>query len=152
LLEHGAPSLHPLAAFADVLDKQQRVIEYLRIDTHTARPSIAKDAGIYGVTTGTTMWQAAQWICALVALSCGATPGVAVIQSAYDREAAAGSTLHDKSLQVLQAKCRDDGTDKYLCDVTFISKSDPTELQFFDIVAVARVADGWQLKSGLCKH
>jgi hypothetical protein len=98
------------------------------------------------------MWQAAQWVCALVALSCGGAPSVAVIQSAYDREAAAGSKLHDTTLQVLQAKCRDDGTDKYRCDVTFISKSDPIERPYFDIVAVARVADGWELKSGLCKH
>jgi hypothetical protein len=97
------------------------------------------------------MLQAAQWLCALVAL-CGATPGVAVIQSAYDREQTAGSKLHDDSLQVLQAKCRDDGTDKYLCEITFISKKDPAERSFFDIVAIARVADGWELKSGLCKH
>lgn len=106
------------------------------------------------------MWQAAQWICALVALSCGAlvalsygaAPGIAVIQSAYDREAAAGSKLHDNTLHVLQAKCHGYGTDKYRCEVTFISKRDPTERQFFDIVAIARVADGWELKSGLCKN
>jgi hypothetical protein len=98
------------------------------------------------------MSQAAQWICALVALSCGGAPGVAVIQSAYDREAAAGSKLHDKTLQVLNAKCRDDGSDKYRCEVMFISKSDPAERQFFDVVALARGADGWELKSGLCKH
>jgi hypothetical protein len=98
------------------------------------------------------MWQAAQWVCALVALSCGAAPSVAVIQSAYDREAADGSKLHDKTLQVLQAKCRDDGTDKYRCEVTFISKNDPIERPYFDIVAVARVAGGWEFKSGLCKR
>jgi hypothetical protein len=97
------------------------------------------------------MWQAAQWLCALAALSCGGPPGVDVIQSAYDREAATGSKLHDKSLQVLQAKCRDNGADKYRCEVTFISKNDPTQLQFFDIVVLARVAEGWELKSGLCK-
>jgi|GEM_PF-1787692 hypothetical protein len=97
------------------------------------------------------MWQAAQWICALVALSCEAPPDVAVIQSAYDREAAVGSKLHDKTLQVQQATCRDNGTDKYRCEITFISKSDPTGLQFFDVVALARVADGWEIKSGLCK-
>jgi hypothetical protein len=98
------------------------------------------------------MWQVAQWMCALVALSCGAAPGVSVIQSAYEREEAAGSKLHDQSLQVLQAKCHDDGTDKYLCEVTFISKNDPTERLFFDIVAIARSNAGWELKSGLCKH
>jgi hypothetical protein len=98
------------------------------------------------------MWQAAQWICAVVALSCGATPGAAVIQSAYDREQTAGSKLHDDSLQVLQAKCRGDGTDKYLCDITFISKNDPAERPFFDVVAIARLANGWELESGLCKR
>jgi predicted PolB exonuclease-like 3'-5' exonuclease len=98
------------------------------------------------------MWQAAQWICALIALSCGTMPDVAVIQSAYDREATLGNKLHDKSLQVLQAKCNDDGTDKYLCEITFISKGDPIDRSFFDIVTVARAADGWELKSGLCKN
>jgi hypothetical protein len=33
-----------------------------------------------------------------------------------------------------------------------ISKSDPTERLYFDIVAVARVGDEWTLKSGLCKR
>jgi hypothetical protein len=98
------------------------------------------------------MWQAAQWICALVALSCGASPGAAVVQSAYDRELTNGSKLHDDSLQVVQAKCRDDGANKYLCEITFISKKDSAERPFFDIVAITRVADGWELKSGLCKH
>jgi hypothetical protein len=97
------------------------------------------------------MWQAAQWVCALVALWCGATPGVTVIQSAYDSEKTTGNALHDDSLQVLQAQCRDDGTDKYLCEITFVSKKDPAERPFFDIVAITRVADGWELKSGLCK-
>jgi hypothetical protein len=98
------------------------------------------------------MWQSAQWICALVALSCGATPGAAVIQSAYDREVTTGNKLHDDSLKVLQAKCRDDGTDKFICEITFTSKNDPAQRPFFDVVAVARVADGWELRSGLCKH
>jgi hypothetical protein len=96
------------------------------------------------------MWQAAQWICALVTLSCQAMPGVAVIQSAYE-SAKATDNLHDDSLQVLQAKCRDDGTHKYLCEITFISKKDPDERPFFDLVTITRVGDGWELKSGLCK-
>ena len=53
---------------------------------------------------------------------------------------------------VLQTKCHDDSADKFLCEVTFISKSDPTERLYFDIVAVARASDGWELKSGLCKR
>src|ERR1700721_1026408 len=96
------------------------------------------------------MGQAAQWICALVTLSCQAMPGVAVIQSAYE-SAKATDNLHDDSLQVLQAKCRDDGTHKYLCEITFISKKDPDERPFFDLVTITRVGDGWELKSGLCK-
>jgi hypothetical protein len=96
------------------------------------------------------MWQAAQWICALVTLSCQAMPGVAVIQSAYE-SAKATDNLHDDSLQVLQAKCRDDGTHKYLCEITFISKKDPDERPFFDVVTITRVGDGLELKSGLCK-
>jgi hypothetical protein len=97
------------------------------------------------------MWQAAQWICALVALSCQAMPGVAVIQSAYDGAKATDDKLHDDSLQVLQAKCRNDGTHTFLCEITFISKKDPAERPFFDVVTITRVADGWELKSGLCK-
>ena len=113
------------------------------------RPSIAKNAGhgeddvanrSVGLRAGraVVVWRGA--------------PSVAVIQSAYDREAGAGSKLHDTTLQVREAKCHDDGTDRYRCEVTFISKSDPTERQFFDIVAVTRVAGGWELKSGLCKN
>jgi hypothetical protein len=98
------------------------------------------------------MWQAVGWICALVAMSCGALPDSSVIQSAYEREASAGSALHDKGLQVLQSKCHADGADGFLCEVTFISKGDPTERLYFDIVAVVRAGDGWALKSGLCKR
>jgi hypothetical protein len=98
------------------------------------------------------MWQGVGWMCGLVGMACGALPDVAVIQSAYEREASTGSTLHDKDLQVLESKCHDDGTDRWLCEVTFISRSDPSQRLFFDIVAVARAADGWVLKSGLCKR
>jgi hypothetical protein len=98
------------------------------------------------------MWQAVGWICALVAVSCKPIPDIATIQSAYDREASAGSTLHDKGLQVRQAKCHDAGADGFLCEVTFVSKADPSERLYFDIVAVAHAGDGWELKSGLCKR
>jgi len=98
------------------------------------------------------MWQAVGWICALVAMSCGAVPDIGVIQTAYEREASAGSALHDKGLQVLQAKCHDASADKFLCEVTFTSKDDPAGRLYFDIVAVARAGEGWELKSGLCKR
>jgi hypothetical protein len=97
------------------------------------------------------MWQMIGWICMLVGVSCSA-PNVAVIQSAYDREESAGSKVHDKDLQVLQSKCHDDGTDGYLCEVTFVSRGDASQRLYFDIVAVARERDGWVLRSGLCRR
>jgi len=123
------------------------------------------------------MWQGAKWICALVAMSCNAEPDLAAIQTAYEREAAAGSALHDKGLQVLQAQCHrydgtgnnsagnnsagnnstgnNSGTDnnggKFLCEITFISKGDP-DRPYFDVIDVARAGDGWELKGGLCKR
>jgi hypothetical protein len=97
------------------------------------------------------MSQGVQWLCALVAMSCNSVPDIAAIQTAYEREASAGSALHDNGLQVLQAKCHDDGTDKFLCEVTFISKGD-LERPYFDIATVARAGEGWELQSGLCKR
>jgi hypothetical protein len=96
------------------------------------------------------MWLG-KWLCALVAMSCNSIPDIAAIQTAYEREASAGSTLHDKGLQVLQAQCHNDGTDKFICELTFISKGDP-ERPYFDVVSVARAGEGWELKSGLCKR
>jgi hypothetical protein len=98
------------------------------------------------------MWQVVGWICALVAMSCRPAPDVVAIQSVYEREASAGSAQHDKGLQILQAKCHDASADGFLCEVTFISKGDPAQRLYFDIVAVARAGDGWELKSGLCKR
>jgi hypothetical protein len=91
-------------------------------------------------------------MCALIGVACGSVPDITAIQAAYDREASAGSALHDKGLQVLQTKCHDSNSDRFLCEVTFVSKSDATERLYFDIVAVARADNGWDLKSGLCKR
>jgi hypothetical protein len=99
------------------------------------------------------MWQVG-WICSLVGLACSSVPDVAVIQTAYEREAAAGSNLHDKDLQVLAARCHNNSDGPFLCEVTFISNKDPhkgDERLYFDVIAVARTAGGWELKSGLCK-
>jgi hypothetical protein len=91
-------------------------------------------------------------ICALISAFCAAVPDGAAIQAAYEREASAGSPLHDKGLQVLQAKCHEKGGGAFLCEVTFTSKGDPAERLYYDIVAVASRDDGWELKSGLCKR
>ena len=96
------------------------------------------------------MWQG-KWLCALAAMYCSSIPDTAAIQRAYEREASAGSTLHDKGLQVLQANCHGDGTDKFICELTFILKGDP-ERPYFDVVSVARTGEGWELKGGLCKR
>ena len=72
-------------------------------------------------------------------------PNVEVIQTAYDREEAAGSTLHSKDLKVLQAKCRDNPGGPFLCEVTLTvtwTSQDPDQRLVFDVVAVARTSDG----------
>ena len=101
------------------------------------------------------MWTAGfiLWACALVGISCGgSTPNVTVIQSAYKREAANGSKLHDRGLRVLEANCESGAAGHFLCQVTFLSKDDPDQRLYFDIVAVARTDKGWELESGLCKR
>jgi len=95
------------------------------------------------------------WVCPLLGLSCGGavpTPDVPIIQSAYAREEANGSTLHDKGLQVLEASCDPPKAGLYLCQITFMSKSDPSQRLYYDVIAVAQVDGQWELKSGLCKR
>jgi hypothetical protein len=98
------------------------------------------------------MWQSFAWVCRLVAMSCVAIPDVATIQAAYEREESVGSALHDKGLKVLEARCHNNGENKFLCETTFTSRDDPAQRLYFDIVAVARVTGGWELNSGLCKR
>jgi hypothetical protein len=103
------------------------------------------------------MWSTdiAVWMCTQVALACnlGSAPTLPIIQAAYDREIFEGSSLHDKGLRVLEAKCDAEGAGgRFLCQVTYLSTSDPTQRLYFDIVAVARKGAEWELKSGLCKR
>ena len=93
------------------------------------------------------------WACALVGMSCDAsTPSVALIQSAYEREASNGSKLHDRGLRVLEATCNSGAADGFLCQVTFLSNDDPNQRLYFDVVAIARTEKGWELRSGLCRR
>jgi hypothetical protein len=96
----------------------------------------------------------ALWACSLIGTPCDAsTPDVAIIQSAYEQEAANGSKLHDRGLRVLEATCeRGKASDNFLCQVTFLSKDDPRQRLYYDVVAVARTEKGWELQSGLCKR
>lgn len=101
------------------------------------------------------MWAAGfiLWACSLVGMSCDASkPDVRVIQSAYEREESNGSKRHDRGLKVLEASCESDAAGGFLCQVTFLSKDDPAQRLYFDVVAVARTDGGWELESGLCKR
>lgn len=92
-------------------------------------------------------------LCSAVGLSCAASPpDASVIQEAYEHEASSGSRLHDKGLRVIKADCDDLAHGQYLCQVTYLSKDDPDERLYFDVIAVARAEQGWALKSGLCKR
>jgi hypothetical protein len=101
------------------------------------------------------MWKSIAWACSLLGIACGNPPTVAIIQTAYEREEAAGSTLHSRDLKVLQAKCHDNSGGRFLCEVTFTVASnsqDPNQRLYFDVIAVARTPDGWVLESGLCRR
>jgi hypothetical protein len=101
------------------------------------------------------MWQAVVWACSLVGMSCNSLPSTEIIQAAYNREEAAGSKLHSKDLVVLSSKCHEEASGPFLCEVTFTSAgnaNDAVQRLYFDIVAVARTENGWELKSGLCKR
>jgi hypothetical protein len=96
--------------------------------------------------------RSALWVPSLVGFLCSAVPDASIVQTAYEREASSGSSLHDKGLRVLKTKCHDNDGGRFLCEVMFVSDSDPTGRLYFDIVAVARTSDSWALQSGLCKH
>jgi hypothetical protein len=96
------------------------------------------------------------WACSLTSLACEPGPDVSTIQSAYEIGASSSNGLHDSGLRVLEAKCHDyageRAGDKFLCEVKFVSTDDPTERLYFDIVAVARNGNQWELTSGLYKR
>jgi hypothetical protein len=92
------------------------------------------------------------WLCSLGGWSCASVPDVPIVQAAYEREAASGSSLHDKGLKIIETKCHDRDGGQFLCEVMFVSRGDPSERLYFDIVAVNRTRDGWELTSGLCKR
>src|SRR4051794_9812228 len=100
------------------------------------------------------MWDFVFWTCALGTLHCGtaAVPDAATIQSVYEREAANGSSLHDKDLRVIEATCNESAGDQYSCQVTFLSNDDPRQQLYFDVVSVVRNGYDWQLRSGLCRR
>jgi len=98
------------------------------------------------------------WACSLLGVSCGPAtdPTVSTIQAAYQLESQSSGSRHDSGLKVVEAKCHDKASDSvessFLCEVQFISTSDPAERLYFDIVAVTRTGDDWKLLSGLCKR
>ena len=102
------------------------------------------------------MWQTkfALWACSLIGLTCNMSlaPDASIIQAAYDREASVANSLHDQNLRVIEAQCNGSGPEQFLCQVTFLSKDDPTERIYYDVVVVARSGPVWELTSGLCKR
>jgi hypothetical protein len=94
------------------------------------------------------------WLCSLASLFCGAPakPDLSTLQLTYDREEAGGSTLHDKGLRLVEASCNTPSDGKSLCQVTFLSKDDPDQRLYFDVIAVANRNGRWELESGLCKR
>ena len=94
------------------------------------------------------------WVCSAIMIICqgDTAPTVASLQTTYEREATPANTLHDKGLRLLEAKCDNGAAGRFLCQVTFLSTSDPAQRLYFDIIAVTRTTDGWALKSGLCKR
>jgi hypothetical protein len=101
------------------------------------------------------MWQSLSLLaCSMTGLFCdvGSVPTAATIQAAYEREESQAGARHDKGLRVIEAKCDDGSGGRFLCQVTFLSKDDPDERLYFDIIAVARADRGWELRSGLCKR
>jgi hypothetical protein len=61
------------------------------------------------------------------------------IQRAYDQEASLGTSKHDNNLMLIEAKFDAGQNGRFRCQVTFLSKDDPGERLYFDIVAIARV-------------
>jgi hypothetical protein len=79
-------------------------------------------------------------------------PTVAEVQAAYDREATAANTKHDKNLQILSiVRCEKPNSDKYTCLIEFTSRADPKEHLYYDVVSVANQDGRLKLKSGLCR-
>lgn len=94
------------------------------------------------------------WLCSLASLFCGtpAKPDLSTLQLTYDREEAQHSTRHDKGLRIVEASCEAASDARSLCQVTFLSKDDPEQRLYFDVIAVAHRDGRWELESGLCKR
>ena len=94
------------------------------------------------------------WLCSLASLFCGAPakPDLPTLQLAYDREEAQGSTRHDKGLRIVEASCEAPAEGRALCQVTFLSREDPEQRLYFDVIAVTHRNGRWELESGLCKR
>jgi hypothetical protein len=81
-----------------------------------------------------------------------AEPDASVIQATYNFEIKLGSPAHDKDLKLLTAKCMKGQDTAHICFVSFLSTADPDERIYNSVTEIARIGDGWSLKSGLCKR
>ena len=78
------------------------------------------------------------------------------VEGCRGRHAMAGAPLRDgaDAVLVIRYMVRDGviGRRHAEREVVLQYPADPSEHLYFDIVAVARAGDGWELKSGLCKR
>ena len=79
-------------------------------------------------------------------------PDAGVVQATYDFELRAGNPAHAQGLKVIQAKCMKGQETAYVCFVSLISEQDPDQRIYSSAAEIARIGDGWYLKSGLCKN
>ena len=81
-----------------------------------------------------------------------AEPDPDVVQATYDFELSSGNPAHDKELKVVQAKCMKGLSEARICFVSIYSEQDPDQRIYNSVTEIARIGDGWYLKSGLCKN
>jgi hypothetical protein len=81
-----------------------------------------------------------------------AEPDAGVIQATYDFEIKSGNPAHDKDLRVIKTKCMKGQDTAHICFVSFFSTADPDQRIYNSVTEIARIGDGWSLKSGLCKR
>jgi hypothetical protein len=97
---------------------------------------------------------AASVLCAIAGFACGKpVPDTAILQKAYEMEATAPASTHDKGLRIVTADCRREGEGlRHTCYVTFMSKGDAQQRLYFDAISVDRDGESWRLRSGLCRR
>ena len=82
-----------------------------------------------------------------------ATPGVTVIQAAYqDAKAEAPRGRHVDDLSVSSADCSQISVGRFYCQIGYLrTRDDAADHLYFTVVTMERTEDRWILKTGLCR-